>query len=152
VDPSDSHLAVAVATVQAFLGGVGALRAVLLLDRGSEPVVIDLDATGELEIARGEDVAAVQPGAFAGAQPLALPELHSLRGVEVDADEGVVTAPIGILQRAGDEVRAAARLFGERSVLTVAYATSDPDAPLFVAARGEEPLVISLGGREWELP
>jgi hypothetical protein len=154
VDRFDPELAVAVATVQAFLDRAEALRAVLLLDRGEgeEPVVIDLDAAGELEIARGEEVRAVDPRDFSGAVPLGLGDVHPLAGIEVDPAEGLLTAPIGAIERAAGALRATARLFGERSVFSAAFTTSDPEEPLFLAARGEEPLVLSLGGREWELP
>ena len=151
MDPGDPQLAAAVATVRAFLDRAEALRAVLLLDR-DEPVVIDLDATGELEIAVGERVAAVELETFAGTQPLALPDVHPLAGVEVEPAEGIVTAPIGAIDRTAAAVRATALLFGGRSVFTAAFASSDPDEPLFIAARGSEPVVVSLGGQEWELP
>jgi PHD/YefM family antitoxin component YafN of YafNO toxin-antitoxin module len=32
------------------------------------------------------------------------------------------------------------------------YQTSTPDVPLTVSARGQEPVVVTLGDEEWELP
>jgi hypothetical protein len=154
MDGTDPDLGAFVVTVQAFLGRAEALRAVLLLDRGeeAEPVIVDCDATGAVELAEGDEVRELEPGAFATSTPLALPDVHPLPPVEVDPDAGQVIAPLGTIERAAGEVRATANLFGPLSVFTAAYATSDPDAPLFIAARGDEPPVISLGGREWELP
>jgi hypothetical protein len=49
-------------------------------------------------------------------------------------------------------VRALAASLPGRSVATVGFATTAPDAPLFLAAREGEPLVASLAGNEYELP
>ncbi|MCW3065895.1 MAG: hypothetical protein JWN32_3067 [Solirubrobacterales bacterium] len=149
----DPDLGPIVATLRAFLVQTEALRVVLLLDRGdAEPLVVDCDAAGALEIADGEVIRSLEPGAFAADAPLPLPDVHRLPPVEVDPDVGQITAPLGTLERTATGVRATAHLFGGRSVFTAAFQTNDPDAPLFIAARGEEPLVISLGAREWELP
>ena len=153
VEPLDSELAPVVATMREFLDRTEALRVVLLLDRGdAEPVIIDLDAGGELELAEGDEVRPATLDAFADAPPRALPPIHPLTPVDVDPEAGQITAPLGAIERTAAGVRATAQLFGERSVLTAAFATTDPDEPLFIAARGDEPLVVSLGGREWELP
>jgi hypothetical protein len=153
VEPLDSDLGPVVATVREFLDRAEALRAVLLLDRGAEEaVVVDLDAAGDLELAEGDDVRQLHLDAFAAAHPLALPTVHPLTPVEVDPEAGQITAPLGAVERTAAGVRATAKLFGDRSVLTAAFTTSDPDEPLFIAARGDEPVVITLGGQEWELP
>jgi hypothetical protein len=154
VEVSDLDLGTVVATLGSFLDRAEALRVVLLLDRGEdeEPLLVDLDAAGELEVGEGESVRALDPGAFAASTPLPVADARPLAPIEVDADAGQLTAPLGAIERAAAGVRAAARVFGRRSVFTAAFMTMDPDQPLFMAARGEEPLVISLGGREWELP
>jgi hypothetical protein len=154
VDPFAAELGSVVATLREFVLRAEALRTVLLLDRGEESaaLVIDLDAAGELEVAEGDDVRAVSLDDFATAAPLELPPVHPLPAIEVDPIAGQLTAPLGTVERTADGVRATARLFGERSVLTAAFPTNDPDEPLFIAARGEEPFVLSLGGQEWELP
>jgi hypothetical protein len=154
MDPFAAELGSVVATLREFVLRTEALRAVLLLDRGEEStaLVIDLDAAGELEVAEGDDVRAVSLDHLATAAPLELPPVHPLPAIEVDPVAGQLTAPLGTVERTADGVRATARLFGERSVLTAAFPTNDPDEPLFIAARGEEPFVLSLGGQEWELP
>jgi hypothetical protein len=154
MDAPAAELGPVVATLRELLVRADALRAVLLLDRGDDapPLVVDLDAAGELEVAEGEAVSTLALADFATTAPLELPPVHPLPSVEVDPVAGQITAPLGTVERTAGGIRAAAHLFGARSVLTVAFATSDPDEPLFIAARGDEPVVISLGGQEWELP
>jgi hypothetical protein len=48
-------------------------------------------------------------------------------------------------------VRELADAFPGRSVLTVTFATSDPDTPLHVSARRGDPLVLGLGEEQFEM-
>ncbi len=41
--------------------------------------------------------------------------------------------------------------FPGRSVLTVTFATTDPDTPLHLAARSGDPLVLGLGEEQYEM-
>jgi hypothetical protein len=154
MDAPGAELGPLVATLRDFLLRAEALRAVLLVDRGEDAAafVVDLDASGELEIAEGDEVHPLALDDFAATPPIALPPVHPLPAIEVDPVAGQITAPLGTVERTAEGVRATARLFGERSVLTAAFATNDPDEPLFISARGEDPFVIGLGGLEWELP
>jgi hypothetical protein len=154
VERGDLDLGTVVATLRAFLDRAEALRVVVLLDRGEaeEPLLVDLDATGALDVGAGETVETLDLAEFAAGAPLPIEEARPLAPIEVDAEAGQLTAPLGAIERTAAGVRAAARVFGGRSVFTAAFATIDPGTPLFMAARGEEPLVISLGDREWELP
>jgi hypothetical protein len=143
-----------VATLRALIERTGALRAVLLLDRGdaAAPLVVDCGADGSAEVV-GPDGASEEPAtAAAGAEPVALPGLSVVPPLEVDLAESTVTGPLGALDAAARAVRAGAAAFGGRSVVTVGFATSDPDAPLFLAAREGDPLVASLADAEYELP
>jgi hypothetical protein len=49
-------------------------------------------------------------------------------------------------------MRAVSALLGGRSVAIAQYQTSDAAVPLTVSARGQEPVVVTLGDEEWELP
>jgi len=144
----------AVATLHTLLAGMDALRAVLLLDRGEglEPVVVDCAGDGSSEVEEYGETRALGPADWLDAAPLDLPPLAAPPELIVDLAESTVMTPLGILDGTARTVRAAAELFPGGSVLTVGFATSEPDVPLFLAARRGEPLVVSLGDAEYEMP
>ncbi|HEY2636972.1 MAG TPA: hypothetical protein VGI54_06255 [Solirubrobacteraceae bacterium] len=143
-----------VATLHDLLARAGALRAVALLDRGDDalPLVVDCAADGSTEVAEGDDARAWPQECHSGGEPLELPPISAVPTLEVDVAGGTVTAPLGGLDAAGRAVRDLAARLGGRSVVTVGFATTEPDAPLFLAARPGEPLVASLAEAEYELP
>lgn len=144
-----------VATLQAFLEGAEALRAVLLLDRGDAagPLVVDCLLDGSAEVAEGEDVRAVAEPEWLDATPLGpLPPLRSFGPLDVDFSALTVTAPFGALDFVARTVRDTAALFPARSVLAVGFESTDPARPLFLTARRDEPMVVTLGDEEYELP
>jgi PHD/YefM family antitoxin component YafN of YafNO toxin-antitoxin module len=63
-----------------------------------------------------------------------------------------VTGTLGGLDMLADAMREVSALLGGRSVAIAQYQTSTPDVPLTVSARGSEPVVVTLGEEEWELP
>ncbi|MDX6672769.1 MAG: hypothetical protein QOH11_187 [Solirubrobacteraceae bacterium] len=140
------------ATLRDFVGRAGAMRAVALLDRGegAAPVVVDCDGAGGVEVEEGGEVREL--AAVSGAVPLALVHVHALPAMDVDPDGGEVTGTIGGLQHLADAVGELAALLGGRSVATVQFQTSDPDAPLAVSARAGEPPVFALGDETFALP
>lgn len=143
------------ATLQAFLEGAEALRAVALVDRGdgAEPLVVDCLLDGSVEVADGEDVREVPGPEWLDAAPLAaLPELRAFGALDVDFTAGTITAPLGVLDRVGMQVRNTAALLPGRSVLTAGFETTDPERPLFLTARQGEPMVATLGEEEYRLP
>lgn len=152
MDEREQRIATVAATLRTLLVQAGALRAIALLDRGEAhaPLVVDYSAAGELEVAEGEDVRALDPDALTAAS-VPLPAMRPLHGLEVDPDAGTIAAPIGALDAVIAALRVAARAFGGRSVVTAAFATADPEQPMFLAAREGEPLVVSVGEAEFEL-
>lgn len=143
-----------VATLHTLLAGMDALRAVLLLDRGEgfEPAVVDCAADGSAEVEEFGEARALGPADWLDAAPLDLPPLAAPPELIVDLGEGTVMTPLGILDGTARTVRAAAELFPGGSVLTVGFATTESEVPLFIAARRGEPLVVSLGEAEYEMP
>lgn len=150
----DPDLPRVAATLHALLDGLGALRAILLLDRGEglAPAVLDCAADGSTEIEEHDEVRELGPAAWVGAEPLPLPPLSPPPPLEVDLAEGTVISPMGVLDGTARAVRDAAEAFPGTSVLTVGFETTAPEVPLFLATRRGEPLVVSLGEAEYEMP
>lgn len=139
-------------TLREFVARAGALRAVALLDRGegAAPVVVDCDAAGAVEIEESGEVREL--AAVSGAAALALVHVHALPAMEVDPASGQVTGTIGGLQHLAGAVGELAAALGGRSVATVQFQTSNPDAPLAVSARPGESPVFALGNETFALP
>jgi hypothetical protein len=127
------------ATLRAFVAAAGATGAMLLLDGGPDapPLLV--------EVAAGE-TAPDEPA------PGPIPHVHPLAPPDVDAEKAELTAPMGAMAMAARAVRELAQGYPGRSVLTVQWETTDPDAPLTIAARRGEPLVIALGAQPFPLP
>ena len=140
------------ATLRDFVARAGALRAVALLDRGrdSDPLVVECAADGAVEADEAGKVRRLPPAADAA--PLAVPHVHRLPPMDVDAGSGEVTGTIGGLQHLATAVGELAGALGGRSVATVQFATTDPDTPLAVSARAGEAPVVALGDRTFTLP
>ena len=90
--------------------------------------------------------------AIEGAEHLPLPHVHSFPPLEVDAARAEVTGPVGAVAHLAGAVRELAGSLPGRSVLTVEFETTDPQAPLTIAARAGEPVVLVLGEQQFEMP
>jgi hypothetical protein len=136
-------------TLRSFVHASGALEATLLLDQGSEvpPLVVECPAVGPVLLGEGEEVVQLDADRLA-AQPLPLPEVRALPPFEVDTVRAEITAPLGGIEHQARAVRALGDLFPGRSVLSVAFATTDPETPLHLAARAGDPIVLALGEEE----
>jgi hypothetical protein len=145
------ELAVVLATVQDFADRAGAERVVVLLD-AEPPLMVERREDRELEVTEGQTPrpAAREPGVA----PLELPELRPIPAgaVTADPETGELVAPLGAVQLMVDSVTALARVLGGRSVATATFATRDPEAPLTVAAREGEPVVLDIAGRQFTFP
>lgn len=143
-----------IATLRAFLRAAGAERAMALLDRGARRpgLVLDGTADGPFAVAGDDDELLVPEEATSETVPLALPTVKPLPPPAVDAVRGELTAPMGALALQAGAVRDVALALGGRSVLTVQFATTDPDAPLSIAARRDEPIELALGLEQFTMP
>lgn len=142
-----------IATLRAFSKQAGATRAVALLDRRGGRAVLVEGAPGEsFAVDDGEDQTLVPEEATADVAPLALPAVKRLPPMQVDALRGEVVAPIGGVAFLAAAVHDLARSLGGRSVLTVEFATTDPEAPLVIAARSGEPIELALGAEQFTMP
>jgi len=148
------ELATIAATLRELVERAEAAGAMLLLDRGEDaaPLLVEVDRGGVVEITEGEATRLLEANAVAEAQALPLPEVRAFAPLELDVSAGRLTGPLGALDHLGRAVRDTAVLFAGRSVLTVGFATTDPETPLFLAAREGEPMVMALGDAQYELP
>ena len=80
-----------------------------------------------------------------------MPDVRQLPAFDVDRATGEVSSPLGGLEHYAIAVRELAQRLGPGSVALVTFETSDADTPLSITARGEEPLVLSLGEDEYEM-
>ena len=152
VEEARERIAQLAVTLHAFVRAAGALEATLLLDQGAEvpPLVVECPADGPVLLGEGEDVVQLDAERLAAA-PLPLPEVRPLPPFEVDAVRAEITSPLGGVEHQAGAVRALVEAFPGRSVLSVAFATSDPETPLQIAARSGDPLVLVLGEEDFEM-
>ncbi len=154
VEEAREQIARIAVTLRRFVREAGALGATLLLDQGVDlPVlVVECPAVGPVLLAEGEKVVQLDADRLA-AEPLLTPEVKALPPFEVDVVRAEITSPLGGVEHHARAVRELAGAFPGRSVLSVAFATTDPETPLTIAARTGDPLVLALGEDEqFEMP
>jgi hypothetical protein len=140
-----------VTTLRDVLHRSGALRVVAVVD-GEEPAIVDVARLAPVEVQVGDRLVHLPHALELDAEPIAHPELRQLPPFEVDASTGEVIGTIGGLDHLADAMRELSRALGGRSVAMAQYATTTPDVPLSVTARGDEPVVVAIGEEEFELP
>lgn len=147
--------AVAVATVRTFARASGAVRVVLLLDRGDAepPVLFELAAGEPLHVTEGETSHEIAAGLPAG-RPLELADVRPppASAVFLDPVLGELSAPIGAVANLAEAVLSLAGAFGGRSVATADFPTRDPELPMTIAGRPGEPVVIAVGDQQFAMP
>jgi hypothetical protein len=140
-------------TLRAFTVASGALSALLVLDQGANtpPLLIECPARGAAELSEGEEAVVQLDPALLAAAPLALPDVRPLPPFDVDALRAEITAPLGGIEHLARAVRELADAFPGRSVLSVVFATSDPETPLQLSARAGDPMLLGLGEEQFEM-
>jgi hypothetical protein len=145
----------AVATVRDYQQRTGAMRVVVLVDRGDEqpPLMLDCDEDQSVEITDGDAVATIPAGANAPAAPKSLPDIRATppSAIDLDLRTGDLQAPLGAIEHTAQTLQALARAFGRRSVATAELATRDPETTITLAARDNEPAVLAAGDYEYTL-
>ncbi|MFL5816432.1 MAG: hypothetical protein ACJ76L_02410, partial [Conexibacter sp.] len=114
------------------------------------PLVVECPAVGPVLLGEGEEVVQLDADRLA-AQPLPLPEVRTLPPFEVDAVRAEITAPLGGIEHQARAVRELAEVFPGRSVVAAVFATTDPETPLQIAARTDDPIVLALGEEQFEM-
>jgi hypothetical protein len=144
----------AIATVRAFAERSGALRVVLLVDREGQAAMVECAADGTVEITDGGRSWELPPGAPVQTTARTLPDVRPAPATALwlDPDTGELEAPLGAVANLARAVLGLARAFGGLSVASVDFATRDPAAPVTIAARDGEPLVVATGDKRFTLP
>jgi hypothetical protein len=143
-----------VETLRDVLHRSGALRVAVLVDLPSgDPALVDVGRLAPVEVQMGGRILHLPHAIELDAESMGdAIELRQLPPFEVDAASGQVVGTIGGLDMLADAMRALAELLGGRSVAMAQYPTVTPEVPLTVTARFGEPVLVTLGEAEWELP
>ncbi len=151
MSPTDDVL---LATVRDFAERSGALRVVVVLDRGPDAVAPTIEAEpGEpLTIASGDENFIIPVVDLIGVTPLPLhpPKPVPPTALNVDPALDTIEAPLGVVDALARAVGELAAAMGGRSVALAEFATRSGE-PLAVAARPGEPAVLTAGDQQFEL-
>lgn len=146
---------VLLATVRDFADRSGALRVVVVLDRGPDRLTptIEAEKDGDLTIAQGDDTYLVPPNDLLGVAPLHIHMVQAIpaTALNVDTTTDQIEAPIGVLDALAQSVRDLAVAMGGRSVAQAEFATRS-GVEIALTARTGEPLVVTAGDAQFELP
>jgi len=136
-----------------FLHRSGALRAVGVVDLapGEGPALVDCGRLLPTEVSAGGRTVHLPHAIPLDAEIPPVPDVRQLPPFDVDRATGEVSSPLGGLEHYALAVRELAQRLGPGSVALVTFETSDRDAPLSITARGEDPLVVSIGEDEYEM-
>lgn len=143
-----------VETLRDLLHRSGALRIAVLVDMpDTDAALVDVGRLAPVEVQMGGRTMHLPHAIDLDAESLGgAIELRQLPPFEVDPATGEVVGTIGGLDMLADAMRALAELLGGRSVAMAQYQTVTPEVPLTVTARYGEPVLVTLGEAEWELP
>lgn len=146
---------VLLATVRDFADRTKAVRVAVVLDRGPDRLAPTIEAEpGEpVTISQGDEQYVVPNADLNGVEPLHvhLPVAVPASALNVDTISGEVEAPIGLLGALADGVRALAEAMGGRSVAHAEFGTRS-GAVIALAARAGEPVVVTVGEEQFEVP
>ena len=143
-----------VVLLREFLHRANAIEAQAVVDRGTEPpALVTCGRLEPIEVVRGDHIVHLPHGVELDHRPPEdLPSVPPLPPFEVDDDEGTITGPLGGVEAAARAVEALATHLPGRSVAVAFYPTTSPELPLGIAARVGEPIVISIGEQQFEMP
>jgi hypothetical protein len=141
-----------VATLRDALHRSGALRFIAAVDQ-DPPAIVDAGRLTPIEVRTEERTVHLPHAIELDANPLC-PDLHLAQVPPFEADPvtGEVICTLGGLDMLADAVSELARTFGGESVVICQYQTVTPDQPLAITARTGEPVLVTIGEAEFELP
>ena len=143
-----------VVALREFLHRASALEVQAVVDRGTDrsPAIVSCGRMQPIEVTEHGRTVHLPHTAELDAPVPALPEVPRLPPIEIDPAEGTVSAPLGAVDALARAVGALAETLGGRSVALAFFQTTEDDTPLGIAARTGEPVVLTLGEQQFELP
>jgi hypothetical protein len=146
---------VVLATVRDFVERSGALGVAVLLDRGEGhgAPLVECRAGEPLTVTQGTQSVLIPDQALEGVAPLPLSPRRPVppTALEFDSVLGEVSGPIGVVAMLAEGVRELARVLGGRTVAVADFATRS-GAELSISAREGDPVVLTVGDEQFELP
>ena len=143
-----------VVMLREFLHRANAVQVQAVVDRGDEPpALVTCGRLEPIEVVRGDEIVHLPHGVELEHEPPAdLPSVPPLPPFEVDDEQGTITGPLGGVEAAARAVEALSTHLPGRSVAIAFYPTTSPELPLGIGARAGEPVVISIGDQQFNLP
>ena len=144
-----------IVALREFLHRANAVQVQAVVDRGPDdpPALVSCGRLEPIEVVRGDEIVHLPHGVELEHDPPAdLPEVPPLPPFEVDDEQGTITGPLGGVEAVARAVQALAGHLPGRSVAVAFYPTTSPELPLGIAARVGEPIVISIGEQQFEMP
>jgi len=141
-----------------YLHLTGAARAIAVVegDPGAPPVVVDCPRLAPIEVTDENGTVALPHAIELDAQVPRFPaDLRQIPALEITVDdEGAITLTgmIGGPEHMARGVQALAAALGPRDVAVGLFDTTTPDLALSISARTGDPVVVSLGEDELDMP
>jgi hypothetical protein len=143
----------ACAALRSFVHLSGALRAQALVPQDdAPPAIVSCVRLGPLEVTIGERSVTLSHDVELEAAAPDLGPLKPMPPFEIDTERGEVAGMIGGLDLLGESVMTIAEAIGPQAAVVVEMESTNPDVPLVLSARAGEPLLVTLGDDEFELP
>ncbi|HEU4973893.1 MAG TPA: hypothetical protein VFT50_02295 [Baekduia sp.] len=143
-----------VETLRDVLHRSGALRVAAVVDvPDRSPALVDVGRLAPVEVQVGDRVVHLPHAIELDADAMGTDiELRQLPPFEVEPASGEVIGTLGGLNMLAEAMKELSRRFGGRSVAMAQYPTMSRETLLTVTARSGEPVLVTLGDEEWELP
>ena len=143
-----------VVALREFVHRAGAIEVQGVVDRGPHrsPALITCGRMRPIEVVADDRTVHLPHTAELEPDPPALPSVPPLPPIEVDAEQASVAAPIGAIDALAEAVTALAKALGGRSVVLAFFQTTDDEIPFGIAARPGEPVLLTLGEDQFEMP
>ena len=151
---STPALDTACVALRSFVHLSGALRAQALIPQGGAnlPAVVSCERLGPLEIVIGDrSVELPHDVEIEGTAP-DLGMLRPMPPFEVSAERGEVAGMIGGVELLSEAVLTVAGAIGNGAAVVVEMESTTPGLPLVLSGRVGEPVLVTLGEDEFELP